>query len=46
VGAISQIFDLLTNGAHLLFRGLRPHDNQHDFTSIFQVYRYPRKHRK
>ncbi len=27
VGAISQLLNFLTNGAHLLFRGLRLHDD-------------------
>jgi hypothetical protein len=38
--AITQRFDLLTDGAHLLFRGMRLHDNQHDPTSERRVYQF------
>src|SRR5229473_496453 len=33
VGPVAQFFDLLTYGAHLLFRGVRLHNYQHDPTS-------------
>ena len=36
---VSERLDPLTNGAYLLFRGMRLHDNQHDPTSKSRVYR-------
>jgi hypothetical protein len=38
VGAVSERFDLLADGANLLFCGLRLHDDQHgDYSRTFSL---------
>jgi hypothetical protein len=38
MGAVSEFFDFLANGADLFFAGLRLHDDEHKFTlRVFRV---------